>query len=157
MWPEVVRKMTTIVICSYNVNFESTLSCWQRSYNDNWQVFYFHMMQNNILGNVDKLHHRVLKTNVIQYSQGNSQWVHCRSKVVWDNVSDNCSEGLHKYMTVDVNKQYLYEPLTIDWSYIRCWMFIVQWRVIDTLYATNLTRFEMSKFALSLHRYFLRN
>ena len=73
------------------------------------------MMQNNNLGNVDKLHHRVLKTNVIQDSQGNSQWVHCRSKVVWDNVSDNCSKGLHKYTTVDVDKQYLYEPLTINW------------------------------------------
>ena len=73
------------------------------------------MMQNNNLGNVDKLHHRVLKTNVIQDSQGNSQWMHCRSKVVWDNVSDNCSKGLHKYTTVDVDKQYLYEPLTINW------------------------------------------
>ena len=67
---EVVRKMTTIVICTYNVNLESTLSCWQRSYNDNWQVFYFQMMPNNNLGNADKLHHRVLKTNVIQDSQG---------------------------------------------------------------------------------------
>ena len=106
------------------------------------------MMQNNNLGNVDKLHHRVLKTNVIQDSQGNSQW----DKVVWNNVSDNCSEGLQKYITVDVDKQYLYESLTIDWSYIRCWMFILQWRVIDTLYATKLTRFEIFKFALSLQR-----
>ena len=34
-------------------------------------------------------------------------------------MSDNWSEGLHNYITVDVDKQYLYEALTIDWSNIQ--------------------------------------
>ena len=58
-------------------------------------------MQNHSLFNVDKLHHRVLKTNVIQDFQGNNQ------------MSDNSSEGLHNYITVDVDKQYLDQGLII--------------------------------------------
>jgi hypothetical protein len=72
-----------------SIKTDAVTPIWQRSNNDNWPVFFFQSMQHHNLVNDDKLHHRVLKTNVIQDSQDNIQRVHCRNKAVWDNMSEN--------------------------------------------------------------------